>query len=84
LESKSGHEFFKVDILLPEKPTFQVENNSDKIPGRIIDHRISNSNKIEILMKWKYLSLEESTWVKYKYFKHNYFVKSYYLKNIKK
>jgi len=81
LNSQSGHELFKVELAL-EIPRFKDDFSSDKIPGHILDHRYSKENELELLMKWKYFSQEESTWVKYENFKNYFFVKSYYLKQI--
>ena len=57
---------------------------TDKVPGKVLDFRINEEAKIELLMKWKYLSLEYSSWVLYEHYKDYYFVKTYYLKYIKK
>jgi hypothetical protein len=83
--SNSGHQNFKVHIEEPDIPIFAQElNMTDKVPGKVLDYRINDEEKIELLMKWKYLSLEDSSWVLYEHYKDYYFVKTYYLKYIKK
>jgi hypothetical protein len=82
--STSGHRNFKVQIEEPAIPIFAQElYMTDKVPGKVLDYRINDETKIELLMKWKYLSLEDSSWVLYEHYKDYYFVKTYYLKYIK-
>jgi len=85
LKSKSGHEYYKIDIPETEIPVYPIETNfSDKVPGKVLDYRYNKDEELEILMKWKYLSLEDSNWVLYQNYKQYYAVKAYYIKYIKK
>lgn len=85
LTSKSGHTFFQVEFDRPEYPLFKREPGlTDKVPGKILDHRIGKNDDIELLMKWKYLSYDEATWVLYIDYSNIIFVKLYYHKNISK
>ena len=44
LTSKSGHPFFEVFVEEPEYHSFKNEKGlTDKVPGKILDHRISNN-----------------------------------------
>ena len=81
LDSKSGHEFFKVVVDEGDREQFIIEKEiTDKIPGKILNHRTINTGEIELLMKWKYLSYEESTWIKKEDYDHIYEVKLYCIK----
>ena len=82
MESKSGNKYYGVDIDEPEEPIFEVEDRTDKVPGKIISHRMLEDKTIELLMKWKYLSIDESTWVKYDIYKDQLIVKEYLTKII--
>ena len=85
LTSKLGHSFFQVEINEPEYPSFKRELGlTDKVPGKILNHRFGKNDVIELLMKWKYLSYEEATWVLYTDYKKITFVKLYYIENISK
>ena len=78
--STSGHDFFKVKVDEGEKDTFITEKDlTDKIPAKILDHREKDGD-IELLMKWKYLSYDESTWIKKNQYQHLFVVKMYCLK----
>ena len=50
---------------------------TDKESGKVISHRKVNEDEYEILMKWKYLSYDESTWVKLEDYKKLNIVKEY-------
>jgi len=71
LNSKSGHQYFQVDIDEGNMEIFNQEKDAtEKVPGKILNHRIIKEGEIELLMKWKYLSYDESTWIKYEQYKH--------------
>jgi len=83
LNSKSGHQYFQVDIDEGDIEIYDEEKDTtDKVPGKIVNHRTVEDGQIELLMKWKYLSYDESTWIKYEQYKHLYVVKMYCLKNL--
>ena len=64
LNSKSGNQFYGVVIDWGHKLVFETEDNfSDKVPGKILSHKYDKQGKIKLLLKWKYLSYDESTWV---------------------
>ena len=51
LDSKSGHEFFKVVVDEGDREQFIIEKEiTDKIPGKILNHRTINTGEIELLM----------------------------------
>jgi len=87
LLSTSGHDFFKVKIDEGDQDTFITEKDKtpgkikDKTPGKILNHREKDGD-LELLMKWKYLSYDESTWIKKEQYQHLYVVKMYCLKNL--
>jgi len=79
LESKSGNKYYGItkDFGDMEK-SFNTESQlTDKEPGKVISHRKNIDNDYEILMKWKYLSYDESTWVKLEDYKMLTFFKEY-------
>ena len=82
LLSTSGHDFFKVKVDEGDQDTFITEKDiKDKTPGKILTHREKDGD-LELLMKWKYLSYDESTWIKKEQYQHLYVVKMYCLKNL--
>jgi hypothetical protein len=84
LNSRSGFNFYGIDIDYGDNEEFHTEyKRSDKIPGKILSHRIMDDDSIEILMKWKYLSYEESTWIKIDQYKDLLIVRDYSNKFIK-
>jgi len=83
LESKSGNKYFGVDFDYGDDNSieFTVEPSStDKIPGKVLSHRKMDDGSVEILMKWKYLSYEDSSWVNFEPYKTLLFVKEYFNK----
>jgi hypothetical protein len=70
MESKSGHKNFQVEIDAASEEDFDTEPTiTDKTPGKVLDHRYW-LDELQILMKWKYLSYEDSLWVPYQHYKH--------------
>jgi hypothetical protein len=83
LESKSGNKFYGITKDYGEKITFESESKiTDKVPGKVISHRKNIEGFYEILIKWKYLSYDESTWVKLEQYKQLIIVKEYIDDNI--
>ena len=79
---KIWNKFYGVDYDYPEEQLFEVDDRTEKVPGKIISHRKSEDDSLELLMKWKYLSYDESTWVKFEYYKNLLIVTEYLNKNI--
>jgi len=82
--SKSGEDYFGVtldqeDELSEEK--FRLDRDSwEKDVGKILKHKFEN-DRCYLLIKWKYLALENSTWVKAKKYKENQIIRAYLLAN---
>ena len=79
LDSKSGYKYYGITKDYEDMEiSFNIESQlTDKEPGKVISHRKVNDNEYEILMKWKYLSYYESTWVKLENYKKLNILKEY-------
>jgi hypothetical protein len=83
INSKSGNKFYGVILDWGDKLLFDSENTfSDKVPGKILSHKYDKKGNIKLLMKWKYLSYDESTWVLLELYRDLLIVKDYLHENL--
>jgi len=75
--SKAGSEYYGREIMSDESSEYEVETtNWERTIGSVIKHRYAREN-LQLLIKWKYLSLEDSTWVEADKISNNIIIKTY-------
>lgn len=81
-DSRSGYNYFGVEIDDGGKEFFSDDDDSrDKTIGKVLNHRIGKSGDLELLIKWKYLSYDESTWIDLIKIKDNIQVRLYMIEH---
>ena len=80
-DSRSGEEYFGVEMNYDEEERYPIDkDNWEKDIGKVLKHKY-DGNDLLLLIKWKYLSLESSTWVFGQNYKENHIIVMYLHKN---
>ena len=80
-DSRSGEEYFGVEMNYDEEEHYPIDKDTwEKDIGKVLKHKY-DGNDLLLLIKWKYLSLESSTWVYAQNYKENHIIVMYLHKN---